>query len=68
MIERSVLRSAIFVVFLAISISGCSQKESAEPGVVDYLSGAEQLKTYKQTRTKIEDLGKAVKERDQGIQ
>ena len=58
----------MLVMFLVISIFGCSKKENTEPGVVDYLSGAEQLKNYKQTRTKIEDLGKAAKERDQEIQ
>ena len=53
---------------LAASVAGCSQKESGEPGVVDHLSGSEQLQTYKKARAKIEDLSKALEERGQEIQ
>ena len=40
--------------------SGCSKEKPSEPGVVDYMTGAEQLKTYQKAKVKIEDIDKSV--------
>jgi len=57
------------IIILTICLCGCSEessiseKETTEPGVVDYITGAEQIKTYKRVKSKIEDINKTSKER-----
>ena len=47
---------------------GCAEKKSDEPGMIDYLSGGVQLKMYKKTKSKLEDINKTLKERYQEIE
>jgi len=53
---------------LCFILLGCEKKESPEPGVLDYLTGAEHLKTYKKTKSKIEDINKSLEDRNQEIE
>jgi len=48
--------------------SGCAEKESSEPGVVEYMTGAAQLDTYKKTKVKINDIDSKRKETHQELQ
>ena len=54
-------------IILAILLCGCAEEapvsDKEEPGVVEYMTGAEQLKTYKQTETKIEDINRKLENR-----
>jgi len=59
-------------VFMVISClvmfsSGCSKEKPSEPGVVDYMSGAEQLRTYQKAKVKIEDIDNKLKENYQQV-
>jgi NADH dehydrogenase FAD-containing subunit len=47
---------------------GCSKNNDEEPGVAEYLTGAQHLKTYKKARTQLEDIGKAADERNAVIE
>ncbi len=49
--------------YMLISLYGCSnqaptsvEEETREPGVVDYLTGAEQIKQYKKIKSKLKDI------------
>ena len=44
-------------------MTGCPGKKSDKPGIVDYVTGEEQIRTYKKTKTKIEDVNKVLKAR-----
>lgn len=50
---------------LGVFLCGCGDKPD-EPGIVDYISGHEQIKTYQKTKEKIEDINKATRERNAG--
>ncbi len=54
-------------IILAVFLCGCVEEtpisHEKEPGVVEYITGAEQLKTYKETESKIEDINKKLEER-----
>lgn len=59
----------IFIMILPLMFSlGCAEKESSEPGVVEYMTGAAQLDTYKKTKVKIEDIDNKRKENYQEIE
>lgn len=57
-------------VILGVLLCGCGGGDKAstpdEPGIVDYISGHEQIKTYHKTKKKIEDINKATRERNAG--
>ncbi|MBU4377125.1 MAG: hypothetical protein KKD29_06610 [Candidatus Omnitrophica bacterium] len=58
------------IIILCALLSGCGGEKAskpAEPGVVDYLTGHEQIKTYQRTKTKIEDINKTLQERNEGF-
>ena len=60
--------SKYIIVFNIIIVSllltaGCSGEKSDEPGIVDYATGAEKIRTYKKTKTKIDDVSKVLKAR-----
>ena len=60
----------IGMVFLGVilAIAGCSgessvpAKQEREPGVVDYVIGGPQIKSYQNAKTKLEAIGKDRKE------
>ena len=61
----AVLTAGCLIVFLC----GCAEEDPAsrggkskEPGIIHYMTGAEQLKTYRKTRSKIKDIDRARKE------
>ena len=49
-------------------LSGCSEEKPSEPGVVDYMTGAEQLRTYQRTKVKVQDIDNKLEERYQDIE
>lgn len=62
------------IVILAIFLCGCAKEsptsdkeKTAEPGIIDYITGAERLRTYKRTESKVKDIDKTLKERFQGF-
>jgi PBP1b-binding outer membrane lipoprotein LpoB len=59
------------IIVLAVFLSGCTKEspatDKAEPGVADYITGAEQLKTFKKAKSKIEEVNETVKEREEEI-
>ncbi|MFH0839805.1 MAG: lipoprotein [Candidatus Omnitrophota bacterium] len=65
------MKKYFIIIILIFLLSGCGAGEkaskSAEPGVVDYLTGHEQIKTYQRTKIKIEDINKTPKERNEGF-
>ena len=66
MIKRSsivVLAVGLLLMFAA----GCTGRKSEEPGVVEYMTGAVQLKTYQKTRSKIDDINKILEGKYQEI-
>ena len=60
------------IIILIIFLLGCTKESPTtnkpEPGVVDYITGAEQIKAYERTKSKIEDINKTLKEQRQGIE
>jgi hypothetical protein len=56
------------IIILTIFLLGCAKDSSTtdkpEPGIVDYITGAEQIETYKRTKSKVEDINKTLKERN----
>jgi len=60
------MKKRLFVVivggYLALFLCGCSGKTD-EPGVVEYMAGAEHIKAYERTKSKIQDIDKSLKER-----
>ena len=59
------------IVILVLFLCGCGGGEKAskpaEPDVVDYITGHEQIKTYQKTKEKIRDIDKMLKERNAGF-
>ena len=57
------------IMISAILLSGCGKGDSttnkSEPGVVDYITGAESIKTYQRTKSRIEDINRTLKDRQQ---
>ena len=64
---RIFLSTFVVISCLVILSSGCSKEKSSEPGVVSYMTGAEQLKTYQKAKVEIEDIDNKVKETHQDI-
>jgi uncharacterized lipoprotein YajG len=58
----------LILILAVISLSGCAEKESQEPTVVEYMTGAAQLDAYKKTKVKIEDIDSKRRETYQEIQ
>jgi len=55
---------------LSFFLCGCGGEKAskpAEPDVVDYITGHEQIKTYQKTKEKIRDIDKTLKERNAGF-
>ena len=57
---------------LAVLLCGCAERDpdspgekSREPGIIHYMTGAEQLKRYRKTKSKIEDIDRARKKQYQ---
>jgi len=60
------------IVILSTLLCGCGRSEEKaskpnEPGVVDYITGREQIKTYQKTKSKIEDINNTLQERNAGV-
>ena len=57
----------LFGIMLALFLCGCAEKapvpQEKEPGIAEYMTGAEQLKTYKETESKIEDINRKLEDR-----
>jgi len=53
--------------FLLMSASGCGENKSGEPGVVDYMTGAEQVRTYRKAKSQLEGVNKTLEKRYQEI-
>jgi len=51
--------------YLVASLYGCTEKKSAKPRVLDYLTGAEQVKTYQKIKSKIKGIDQSRKEQIQ---
>jgi hypothetical protein len=58
--------------YLAASLCGCAKENSAshgekseEPGIIHYVTGAEQLKSYRKVKSRIEDIDRTRKEQYQ---
>lgn len=61
--------SSVFLILTCLLFAaGCSEEKSSEPGVVSYVSGAEQLKAYQRTKVKVEDIDNKLEERYQDIE
>jgi len=50
-----------------MSASGCGENKSGEPGVVDYMTGAEQVRTYRKAKSQLEGVNKTLEKRYQEI-
>lgn len=61
------LSTFVVISCLVMLSSGCSEEKASEPGVVSYMTGAEQLKTYQKAKVKIEDIDNKLKETHQDI-
>jgi hypothetical protein len=55
--------------YLTVCLCGCEGKKAEtgeakakEPGVVEYMTGAEDLKQYQKVRSKIEDINRSQEE------
>ena len=44
------------------------EKSEKKPGMIDYITGAEQIKTYKKMKSKIKEIEKTSEERFQEFQ
>ena len=59
------------IIILSSLLCGCGGGEKAsvpaEPGVVDHLTGHEQINTYHRTKEKIQDINSTIKERNAGF-
>lgn len=60
--------SALFLCGCSNSKSGTHKKKTTEPGVTDYMVGAEQLKTYQKAKSKMEEINKTLEKRYQEIE
>ncbi len=65
-------RLFIAAIVLCLFVGGCSGEAPSgkrkEPGVVDYLSGNQSIKAYKDTRTRINDINDSLQKRYEGIE
>ena len=57
---------------LMVLLCGCAkedsfshEKKSEEPGIIHYITGAEQLKSYRKVKSRIEDIDRTRKEQYQ---
>lgn len=53
-----------------LSISGCGEEKSekpANPGVVEYMTGAQHIKAYDRTKSKLDDINKTLEERNEAV-
>ena len=62
----------VAIMILSTLLCGCGRggekaSEPAEPGVIDYITGREQVKTHQKTKSKIEDINNTLQERNAGI-
>jgi len=53
---------------LSMCVSGCTESKSTDPGVIDHITGAGQIRTYKKARSKIENINKVLEKRYQEIE
>ena len=70
-IRMRILSGTIFLCILLMSGAGCSNNksgEAAKPGVVDYMTGAENVKAYKQAKSKLEKVNQIVEETNQEVE
>jgi len=58
--------SYLFILFIVVMLCGCTKGEEKDqqPDVVDYATGAEQLKSYKKARSTIDNIAKSREEND----
>ena len=62
----------VLILLFSVLLSGCGKKdtggekvnEKSEPSVVDYMTGAEDIRQYKRAREKIEEINKEVQTRE----
>ncbi|MDD5680475.1 MAG: hypothetical protein PHI59_04460 [Candidatus Omnitrophica bacterium] len=59
------------IIILSTFLYGCGDGEKVskppEPGIVDVLTGREQISAYQRTKEKIQDINKTSKERNEGL-
>ena len=63
----------IFIVLIGcIFIYGCAnqtptsdKEETSEPGVIDYMTGRQQIRTYKKIKSKLEEIDKSRQEQQE---
>ena len=64
------MKRIFLFMIIATSLFGCAEEsatpEKKEPGVIRYLTGAEQLNTYRRTKSRIIEIDKSLKERNTG--
>ncbi len=67
--------AVLLVLFACPFLFGCSKKDQVEeekearpPGIIDYMTGKEQVNQYQKMRTKLLEVDETVKERYKEIQ
>ena len=64
------MRKYLIIMMLGFFLAGCGGEKASkpkEPGVVDYITGSESIKTYQKTKEKIRDINKTLEERNAGL-
>ena len=64
---KKILGVCSFVSFIMINLSGCMGENSGESGIINHLTGAQQVKTYSKAKTQIQDINKTLEKRYQEI-
>ena len=53
---------------LIIPLEGCGQRRTPEePGVIEVMTGAQHVETYKKARSKLQDVNKSLEDRYRDI-
>jgi hypothetical protein len=58
-------------IMVMIVLCGCgkgSPPREKEPGIVEYATGAEQIKTYRKAKARAEEINKILEERSEGVE
>jgi len=55
------------IAFVIVLISGCAEEKNGEAGIVEHLTGVQQVKTYSKAKTQIQDINKTLEKRYQEI-
>ena len=62
-------KNIVLCILSLLLMSGCSEEKTEDKAteVVEYMTGAQHIKAYERTKSKLDDINKTLEERNEGI-